>query len=303
MAKYQDIYPSPPLLHSGGHASPKARTLLTLEYFEAEPSSMPEEVFSQHHILLNLRDEPQDVEHLCDGELRRFIFNKDEIVVTPAGVKSGWRWHGQSRCIVVTLEPEEFERFAQSELGVLLSHSQLKREPQFQDPDLCQAALLLKESLESQDVGSDVMFESLARVFLIKLVRKYGNVPDETPEFTRNFTSKHYKRVLSFVAENYGQPIAVGDLAKEAGLSSSHFSRLFKQTIGQSPHQFLVTYRLERAVEMMGNLEATLLDIALSCGFADQAHFSRAFKLAYDQTPKHYRATHLGEHAAFRSGR
>ena len=60
--RYQDIYPSSPLIDSAAIARPSAADLLTLEYFEAEPDAMPTKVFDQHHVLLNLKDEPHRVE-------------------------------------------------------------------------------------------------------------------------------------------------------------------------------------------------------------------------------------------------
>lgn len=83
---------------------PSAAELLSLEYFEADPASMPTQAFEQHHVLINLRDKPHRVENWRDGEHRDFIYRKYEIVVTPAGVQSGWRWHEKSRCIVITLD-------------------------------------------------------------------------------------------------------------------------------------------------------------------------------------------------------
>ena len=81
--RYQDIYPSSPLLDSAALARPSAAELLTLEYFEAEPATMPTEVFDQHHILLNLRERPHRVENWRDGAHRDFTYHKDEIIVTP----------------------------------------------------------------------------------------------------------------------------------------------------------------------------------------------------------------------------
>lgn len=104
--RYQDRYPEPPLLDSAALARPRAAELLTLEYFEAEPSEMAEAVYTQHHVLLNLRDEPQRVENWRDGTLREFEYLKDEIILTPAGMRSGWRWHVRSKVIVITLEPD-----------------------------------------------------------------------------------------------------------------------------------------------------------------------------------------------------
>lgn len=286
--RYQDIYPEPPLLESTRLVRTSASDLLTLEYFEAQPGTMPERVYAQHHILLNYRAEPHRVENWRDGEHRDFTYHKDEIVVTPAGMRSGWRWHATSKVIVVTLEPDKLERFAQSELGLLLTTRQLQDLPQFTDADICQAGWLLKDALETRDVGSELMFESLARVFLIKLIQKYGD-RDELPELAKGFTSRHYKRVLDYVSENFGRSVTLDTLAREAGLSPSHFSRLFKQTIGQSPMQFVISYRVEQAKKMLADPDRALIDVALSCGFADQAHFSRVFKQSAGSTPKAWR--------------
>lgn len=286
--RYQDIYPEEPLLNNADLKKSSALSLLNLEFFEAEPGEMPHEIFEQHHILINLRDEETRVENWRDQEHRDFIYHKNEIVVTPAGLKSGWKWHEKSKVIVITLEPDKLEKFAQNELGVLLSEKQLRDIPQFIDEDITQAAIMLMDALKS-DLGSDVMFESFARVFLTKLIQKYGLERSEDMEFSKSFTSKHYKRVLDYIAKNYGQNIALEDLATEAGISPFHFARLFKQTIGQSPHQFVMTYRVEEAKKMLRDHQRPMIDIALACGFADQSHFSRVFKQIQGIPPKSYR--------------
>lgn len=287
MTKYQDIYPSQALIKSVELVRPMASELLSLEYFEAEPASMPTDRYEQHHIILNLKDEPHRLENWRDGEHRDFIYHQNEIIVTPAGVESGWRWHTKSKCIIITLNPVKFEKFAQTELGILLSNQQLKDLPQFLDEDITQSGIQLLEALQC-NVGSQVMFESFARIFLTKLISKYGLQAEEY-EFSKSFTAQHYKQVLDYIAINYGQNILLEDMATQAGLSPSHFSRLFKQTIGHSPYQFLMAYRIEQAKKMLDSPSQLMVDIALSCGFSDQAHFSRVFKKIEGLTPKEYR--------------
>ncbi|NEP00393.1 MAG: helix-turn-helix transcriptional regulator [Symploca sp. SIO2E9] len=287
MPKYQDIYPSDALIRSVDLVRPMAAQLLTLEYFEAEPASMPTDKYEQHHIILNLRDEPHRLENWRDGEHRDFIYHKNEIIVTPAGVESGWRWHVKTKCIIITLDPAKFEKFAQTELGIILSDRQLKDLPQFLDEDITQSGIQLLEALQC-DLGSQVMFESFARVFLTKLILKYG-LQEEDYEFAKSFTAQDYKQVLDYVTVNYGNSVSLEDMAAKAGLSPSHFSRLFKQTIGQSPYQFLMAYRIEQAKKMLDNPKTLIADIAFTCGFSDQAHFSRVFKKIEGLTPKQYR--------------
>lgn len=285
---YQDIYPEAPLLDSGSIDRQSAASLLSLDYFEAEPGEMPYEVFDQHHIVINLQTEPHRVEHWRDDEHHDFIYRKDEIIVTPAGVRSGWKWHAQSKAIIITLRPDALERFAKQELGILLTPRQLKEVGQFVDTDICQAGVMLLEALKSE-LGSAVMFESFARVFLTKLIQKYGLREKDEVAFTRSFTSAHYQRVLNYVADHFHSSITLEDMAGQTGISTYHFARLFKQTIGQTPHQFVMHYRVEQAKKQLGERDRPMIDIALSCGFADQAHFSRTFKQLTGLTPKAFR--------------
>ncbi|MEW2916051.1 AraC family transcriptional regulator [Ruegeria sp. ANG10] len=263
---------------------------MSVRYFQAEPDRMPEEVFEEHHVLLNLNPNPHRVQNWRDDELRDFTFLMDEIVVTPAGMRSGWRWHDKSDVIVITLDPAKVAQFAQSELGMLLDPQQFRDLPQFSDPDLCAAGVILRDALEADDMSSAVMFEAMSRVFLVKLLQKYGKRRTNEVELSARFTSRHYQRVLSYVQNRLDQTITVDQLAAEVGMSQSHFARVFKETLGSTPMQYVMAYRIEQAIKMMEDAERPLGDIALACGFADQAHFTRSFKQAVGQTPRAYRA-------------
>jgi AraC family transcriptional regulator len=72
-----------------------------------------------------------------------------------------------------------------------------------------------------------------------------------------------------------GQRLA--EVARECGLSASQFSRAFRKTVGESPHHWLTRQRIERAKALLRKTEASLAEIALTCGFCDQSHFTRSF--------------------------
>lgn len=288
--RYADIYPSAPLLNSDVMERPSAAALMSVRYFRAEPGRMPEDIFAEHHVLLNLQGKPHRVQNWRDGKLRDFMFRKDEIVVTPAGIKSGWRWFAPSDVIVVTLDPGMVAHFAQSELGMLLDPQQLSDLPQFTDADLCAAGIILRDALEQDDISSAVMFEAMSRVFLVKLLQRYGKRRPEAVELSTRFTSKHYQAVLSYVQAQLDQTISVEQLAKETGMSPSHFARVFKDTLGSTPMQFVMAYRIEQSMKLMEDPMRPLGDIALACGFSDQAHFTRSFKQLTGRTPRMHRA-------------
>ncbi|GAB5415298.1 MAG: hypothetical protein Cons2KO_29010 [Congregibacter sp.] len=292
--RYEDIYPSLPLLNSEEHEHASAAALMSVRYFQAEPGTMTEDVFAEHHVLLNLQDEPNRVQNRRDGKMRDFMIRKHDCIITPAGVRSGWRWFGKSDVIIVTLDPQKVERFAQLELGILLDPVQFQNEPQFSDADLCAAGTMLRDALENDDITSGVMFEAMSRVLLVKLLQKYGKRRPEEIALSARFTTAHYNRVLGFLRANLDRTITLDDLANEAGMSASHFSRVFKETLGSSPLQYVMAYRIEQAMKMMGDSARPLGDIASDCGFADQAHFSRSFKQLTGQTPRAWRTAQGG---------
>ena len=161
--------------------------------------------------------------------------------------------------------------------------------PQFSDADLCAAGTILRDALTSDDVSSAVMFEAMSRVFLVKLLQRYGKPKEINNSGDARFTSDRFRTVFNFIQNNLEQTLSVDELAREAGMSSSHFSRAFKETLGSTPMQYVLASRLERSMKLMKDKARPLSEIAIECGFADQAHFTRSFKQVTGQTPRQYR--------------
>jgi AraC-like DNA-binding protein len=97
------------------------------------------------------------------------------------------------------------------------------------------------------------------------------------------------KRVMSHIDNNLARPLPVSELANVTQLSNSYFSRAFKGTFGQPPHAFILDRRVERARQEMLEGQEPLSQIALSCGFADQAHLARIFRREMGLAPSAWR--------------
>ena len=96
-------------------------------------------------------------------------------------------------------------------------------------------------------------------------------------------------RVRAYIDSNLHRTIHIRDLSAVARRSPAHFSRKFKQAVGDSPHAYVVRRRLERACHLMMTSAASLSEIALSVGFSDQAHLCRLFRHAFGQSPANWR--------------
>jgi AraC-like DNA-binding protein len=96
-------------------------------------------------------------------------------------------------------------------------------------------------------------------------------------------------RVRGFIEEHLTERIRVADLSALAKSSPSYFSSAFKRTFGVSPHAYVIRRRVRQAAELMLSGDAPLSEIAIHCGFADQAHFSRQFRRTMGRTPSAWR--------------
>jgi AraC family transcriptional regulator len=97
------------------------------------------------------------------------------------------------------------------------------------------------------------------------------------------------RRVTTHIEANLAVPIPMKRLAQVAWLSSSHFSRAFKESFADTPNRYVMRRRVERAQGMMLATDATLGRIAADCGFADQSHFNRQFRRLVGENPLAWR--------------
>jgi AraC-like DNA-binding protein len=97
------------------------------------------------------------------------------------------------------------------------------------------------------------------------------------------------ERLRTFIEENVAQPLRVQDLAAVVHMSPFHFSRLFKQASGLSPHAYLVSCRVERAKRMLAESSLPLVEVGASVGFQTQGHFTEVFRRHTGTTPRRFR--------------
>lgn len=94
---------------------------------------------------------------------------------------------------------------------------------------------------------------------------------------------------INYIQARYMEEISVEDIAEKASLSKYHFSRIFREQTGCSPHQYLISFRIRKARELIMETRLSIENIGLRCGFSSSSHFIRAFKKEMDFTPAAYR--------------
>jgi AraC family transcriptional regulator len=90
-----------------------------------------------------------------------------------------------------------------------------------------------------------------------------------------------------------GDDLSLDEMAQSIGLSTAHFARMFRKSTGETPHQFVLRQRVERAKAMLRVPDARVLDVAVACGFTTQQHFAQVFRDVCGVSPTQYRQDFL----------
>jgi AraC-like DNA-binding protein len=101
--------------------------------------------------------------------------------------------------------------------------------------------------------------------------------------------ARHLLRARDVIDGRYDEPLDLEALARAAHVSSRHFSRSFKRTFGETPHQYLLTRRLERARHLLRTTDMRVADVCLTVGFASVGSFTTTFKRHEGVSPTAYR--------------
>jgi AraC-like DNA-binding protein len=112
--------------------------------------------------------------------------------------------------------------------------------------------------------------------------------------------NRHLLRAKDAIDAGYRRPLDVAALARVAHLSPAHFSREFRRAFGETPHQYLLTRRLERAAALLRNTDHSVAEICFAVGLASVGSFTSSFRRVYRVTPTAYRAEHPPQVEALR---
>jgi AraC family transcriptional regulator len=124
------------------------------------------------------------------------------------------------------------------------------------------------------------------------IVQTYGETKVRQRSGRGGLAPWQERRARDYLEAHLDGEISVTLLADACGLSSTHFSRAFRKSIGTSPHQWLMQRRVDRARQLLRDPDIALADVAMTCGFADQSHFTRVFTRLIGISPGQWRRSY-----------
>ncbi|WP_414584052.1 helix-turn-helix domain-containing protein [Scytonema sp. PCC 10023] len=280
------VFPRPPVLTS----YQSKWNGIYVEYHQQPAWENREFCTTQHviaiHQFANSLRHRIKMERVLDGRKQNEQLGYGEIVITPAHVATRGRWDREIDCIALMLEPTHIARIAHESVD----GDRVELIPHFAKPDpvIHQISLLLKSELESNGLGSRLYVDGLTTTLSVHLLRNYCTLTQTIQEYRDGLPKYKLKLAIEYINAHLEQDIQLADLAELLGMSRYYFVRLFKQSMGVTPYQYVLQQRIERAKMLLKHRETAISDISLECGFANQSHFTKHFRQFTGMTPKAY---------------
>jgi AraC family transcriptional regulator len=246
---------------------------------------------SGRHYLALLNAHRKDGETTVDDLQRSTL--KDihgKLTFIPAGCRlQGWPQPGTTPLALtaVYLDPEVCSHL---DAGEIQLHPMLH----FEHPFLAQIMLQLDRILAQPEMYSRIYIESIAIVLLSEIMALHAKYPTQDGRTRRSLAkgglaSWQLKAVCDYIQANLHQDISLADLAAIARLSPYHFCRAFKETVGEPPHRYQMTRRIERAKTLLADPSLSISDVAPAVGYGSLSRFSALFRQLTGHSPRDYR--------------
>src|ERR1700694_2409743 len=142
-----------------------------------------------------------------------------------------------------------------------------------------------------------LFLDSVEQAMAVALVNGHAVRHRPVQIYRGGLGSARLRRIKELIHAKLEFDLSLDEMAQAVGLSTAHFARMFRKSTGETPHQFVLRQRLERAKAMLRAPDARVLDVAVACGFKTQQHFAQAFRDVCGISPTGYRQDFVGYEA------
>jgi AraC family transcriptional regulator len=142
-----------------------------------------------------------------------------------------------------------------------------------------------------------LFLDSLEQAMAVALVNGHAVRHRPVQLYRGGLGSARLRRIRELVRAKMEDDLSLDEMAESVGLSTAHFARMFRKSTGETPHQFVLRQRLERAKAMLRAPDARILDVAVACGFKTQQHFAQVFRDIWGVSPTEFRQDPTGSKA------
>mgnify|MGYP006266316637 CR=1 FL=1 len=264
---------------------------LQIQHLQLPPGEGYCHVKDGHTLFVNLTPRPIQYLQSQDGKTHSGLYRQGDFTLTPADMRFFARWQGTENCLEIQLRDSFLRLVAEETLAGNGDSFSLRPTFQSRNPQIETVATLLLGELQQNQPGGALYMDSLANLLAVQLLRHQGSRQGQLPAYEGGLAPHQLSQVLDYIDSHLTEDMKLAALAQLLAMSPFHFGRMFKQSMGVSPHQYVIQQRVERAKQLLKRTQQPIIEVALECGFNSHSHLSKQFRQLTGLTPKAFRSS------------
>jgi AraC family transcriptional regulator len=260
---------------------------LLIERHEVRSTDWHTVVFPDQVLMLHLRRSAMEIGD--DAGFRSVIRARGSVTIERRACEQRFRWTTPAAVLAVRISDAALEQAAEE---TPYARASAPEDCAVQDLRLSSLMYTLERERLSGYPSGRMFLEGIEQALAAIIVRYEGVVVARLRSATvykGGLTPYRIRRVTEFIQKHIEKEITLNELARNVGLSASHFCSLFHKTSGKTPHEFIQHCRIQHAKALLANQSNSILDVALASGFKTHQHFSRIFRRHVGISPSTYR--------------
>ena len=261
---------------------------ILLEQHRIPSSELADLAYQRHVVVINI-GHSTTWEFKKAGRFRRFFKPRGAISFFPSHQPFSGRLKVErgvlANVLMLALEPVFVNRTA---LGLELDSDRIELVEQRRstDPTIHHIAMALRAGVQTGAALDQMYGEALSTALAVHLLREYGAAVLGPKRHSGGLPREKLVRAVEYIQDQLDTDLTVSGIAQAVYMSPYHFTRLFKESTGQSPYQYVVEARARKAKELLITGKVTISEAAHQVGFVDQSHLTRHFKRVFGLPPK-----------------
>jgi AraC family transcriptional regulator len=217
---------------------------------------------------------------------RRFAAGPGTTFILPEGTTDEVVWEGTTHRIALSIHPDLLAAaMAETTRG---DQIELVARWDLLDPRIQALVQAMAADLSDGSPVGALYGEHLATALAVYLAGRYSASPKTPASYRGGLPGRRLRRVLDYIGDNLAEDLSLAQLASVAGMSPHYFSELFRLSTGQTPHNFVLVRRIDRAKEQLRDVKRSVIEAALESGFQNASHFARTFRRFVGVTPREF---------------
>jgi AraC family transcriptional regulator len=209
------------------------------------------------------------------------------VTVIPAGSTSRWDIHQPLNVVQLYLPHTTLERIARE--ADTAAPGELLERTGHSDPVTSRLLMSAADVLEGNAALDALFRQQLTDLLATRLLAAHAGAPTTFQPVMGGLSPNALRRAIERLRSDSDADVSLAALASDAGLSRFHFCRAFKESTGLSPHAWLRQHRLEQAMNMLRDTDASVVSVAAALGYASQTAFAAAFRKLTGEPPSNWR--------------